>query len=299
MARIKQTARRTQKRLITWTRFHLPREQEWPTWSVDHADVHVGPLADVKGKWKVLLARMVDNPEQAAYIIEWVMLDDLNNFMSSPACAEFLRNLPEEDSSGAPIESGSALRHLTLDDASPSSRFLILKHAVEAPTSEVEDRVTLTAFSVPGKGDEVWGTWRESLKSAFSSFVPRGSEFLQSRVMFWSRFSAVWFRVLAEDRWVEEKFGKLDEQRHDSEHDQGRTIFCHFFLWRPRFGATPEHEEASAADPRARESWDKAIAKVMPPATAWVQERWYIRDLPRFLPPEPETDPEDMELADE
>ncbi|KAK4246120.1 hypothetical protein C7999DRAFT_33517 [Corynascus novoguineensis] len=121
---------------------------------------------------------MIDNPEEATYIIEWVTLDDLNNFMSSPACAEFLRNLPEKDSSGAPIESGSALRHLTLDNASSSSRFLILKHAVEAPKSEVEDRVTLTAFSVPGKGDEAWGNWRQSLKSAFSSFVPRGSEFL-------------------------------------------------------------------------------------------------------------------------
>jgi hypothetical protein len=68
MARTRQTARRMEKKLTTWTRFYLPREQEWPTWSVDHADVHVGPLAG-KGCWEVSLGRMVENPEQAAYII--------------------------------------------------------------------------------------------------------------------------------------------------------------------------------------------------------------------------------------
>lgn len=69
MARTKQTARRTYKPFITWTRFYLPQGQEWPTWAVDHDDVHVGPLTDVEGCRKLSLGRMVDNPEQAAYII--------------------------------------------------------------------------------------------------------------------------------------------------------------------------------------------------------------------------------------
>jgi hypothetical protein len=69
MARTKQTARLSQKPLTTWTRFYLPLEQEWPTWAVDHEDVHAGPLADVKGCLMISLGRMVDNPEQAAYII--------------------------------------------------------------------------------------------------------------------------------------------------------------------------------------------------------------------------------------
>ena len=68
MARTKMTAKRYD-RVTTWTRFHLPREQEWPTWSVAHPDVHVGPLADVAGSSVVLLGRMVEDPEQAAYII--------------------------------------------------------------------------------------------------------------------------------------------------------------------------------------------------------------------------------------
>lgn len=121
-------------------------------------------------------------------------------------------------------------------------------------------------------------------------FVPSGSEFLQVRAMLWSRISVVWFRVLAEDYWVESKFGKLEQTQGS---DQGRTVFCHFFPWPARLGGTPEHEEASARDPQARESWNRAMARVMPPATAWVQERWDIRDIPCYFPPEPEFDPEE------
>ena len=90
---------------------------------------------------------------------------------------------------------------------------------------------------------------------------------------------------------MEEKFGKLEQSQGD---DQGRTIFCHSFLWSPKLYATPEREEASAADPQARELWNRAIEWVMPPATAWQQERWDIREVPRFYPPEPEFDPEEL-----
>ncbi|KAL3425259.1 hypothetical protein PVAG01_02050 [Phlyctema vagabunda] len=294
MARTKQTARRSLKPLITWTRFHLPHEQEWPTWSTDHADVHVGPLVGVEGWRKASLGRMVDNPEQAAYIIEWATLDDLTAFQSSPACAEFLRNLPEHDRSQVSIDSGSTLRHLTLDDASSSSRFLTFKHATEAVTSEVEGRVTFTALLVPGKVDDVYGIWNGSLQCVFDRFVPRGSEFITWHKNFWFKFATVGFWVLAEDSWVEKKFGKLEQTQEDG---QARTIFCHFHLWQPKYGGTPAHEEASAADPQARESWNQAIAQVMPPVTAWEQERWDIRGVPRFYPPDPELDPE--ELAEE
>ena len=70
MARTKQTARQTTKGVITLIRFYLPEEQEWPTWSVDYANVYIGPLSEVQGcRGKVFLGRMVDRPEQAAYII--------------------------------------------------------------------------------------------------------------------------------------------------------------------------------------------------------------------------------------
>lgn len=69
MARTSQKAKRSVNTLTSWTWFHLPRDQEWPTWSVDHGDVHVGPLKGVEGRLKASLGRMVDNPEQAAYVI--------------------------------------------------------------------------------------------------------------------------------------------------------------------------------------------------------------------------------------
>ncbi|KAK8064883.1 hypothetical protein PG994_007521 [Apiospora phragmitis] len=56
----------------------------------------------------------------------------------------------------------------------------------------------------------------------------------------WSRFSALWFFVLTEDHWVEENFGKLEQQTQRE--IQGRTIFCHAFPWQPRYGDTPEQE---------------------------------------------------------
>jgi hypothetical protein len=56
-------------RRTTWTRFHLPRGQEWPTWSVVYSDPHRGPLTDVEGIDEVWLGRTVEDSEQAALII--------------------------------------------------------------------------------------------------------------------------------------------------------------------------------------------------------------------------------------
>ncbi|KAL2197100.1 hypothetical protein P885DRAFT_77579 [Corynascus similis CBS 632.67] len=69
MAKTKQTAKKGTKSLITWTRFYLPQDQEWPVWEGGHADIYAGRLAEVEGSETVFLARMVDNPEQVAYII--------------------------------------------------------------------------------------------------------------------------------------------------------------------------------------------------------------------------------------
>ncbi|KAK8122174.1 hypothetical protein PG984_010844 [Apiospora sp. TS-2023a] len=285
MARTKVTAKSHSLGVVTWTRFHLPLEQEWPIWSVTHADVHVGPLAGVEGVLKASLGRMVERPAQAAYVIVWRLLDDLKNFKSSPACAEFLQNLPENDTiSQVSIESGSALKYLHLDNASSStSRFLICEQLNPTPMANaaLEGRVTFTAFLVPQKDNSLRRTWYNSLKDVFGLFLPRGSEFISLKRRFSWQYLTVWFSVLTEDHWVESKFGKLEETQEDL---QGRTIFCELRHWPHSLGVTPEDEEASATDPQARESWDQAVAQVMPPVTAWEQERWDIREVPRFFP---------------
>ncbi|KAK3902811.1 hypothetical protein C8A05DRAFT_43833 [Staphylotrichum tortipilum] len=255
--------------LITWTRFYLLREQEWPVWSVDHDDIHVGPLVEVKGRQKVSLGRMAENPEQATYII-----------------GDFLWNLPEHDNTARVpgLESSLTMEGLTPDDASsslppvPPSRLMTIEHVNRAVTREAQGRETFTTYLVPRAVGSVLRTWREEFEPVFGAFMPHDSEFITWHRNLWFKFSAVWFMVLKED---------LPDD------------FCHFHLWQPAFGGTGEHEEESAAGPQARESWNQAIARVMPPAMAWYQKRWDIRPVPRFFPPQPERDPEELAHEEE
>ncbi|KAK4173149.1 hypothetical protein QBC36DRAFT_336371 [Triangularia setosa] len=295
MARIRQTARRSRP-VITWTRFYLPVEQEWPTWAVNY-DVHVGPLADVNGAGNIWLGRMVKSPEQAAYIISWHDLKDFKAFQSSPACAEFLQNLPESNNLQASIEnSSSTLSSMTIEDASSSSppapassRFLILEESTHIPHADVEGRVTLNAFLVPRKtDDDSTRSAYDSLREELCRFQPSGSEFIEGHDLWWETNITTWFWVLAEDNWVQSKFGKLEQALEDDS-----RVICEFHLWPRKYGATPEHEAASAADPQARESWREAVAKVMPPVTSWVQERWDVLEVPRYEPP---YEPDEKEL---
>lgn len=147
----------------------------------------------------------------------WRSLDDLKNFKSSPACAEFLQKLPENNNvSQVSVETGSTLRYLTLDSASSStSRFLIFEHIDGRPTAAVEGRVTLTTFLVPQKDNSIRRTWCDSVKDVFGHFLPRGSESIRLKRRFSWQHLTVWFWVLMEDHWVESKFGKLEEPQED------------------------------------------------------------------------------------
>ncbi|KAI1741117.1 hypothetical protein F4680DRAFT_417269 [Xylaria scruposa] len=299
MARTKQTARPSiGERRISWTRFRLPLGQDLPKWPASCANAQVGPLYCVAGCMNAWLGRMVDDPEQAALIVLWRQLDALKKFQESPACAEFLQGLPEydRDDAQASIVSGSSLRDLSLDDASSSlplplrqSRFLVFQDTEATPTVDVEGRVTLTALMIPRQEDSMRRTWYEAVKRVFDSFVPRGCEIITGRYPTpRPRYLAAWSWVLTEDAWVDKKFGQ-------KEGDSGRTIICEFRTWKGNYDATPELEELSAKDPLARESWAQAVARVMPPVTAWVQERWDLRVYKLYSPEDEELEPEDPE----
>lgn len=70
MTRTMQANRETWdlERRTSWTRFHLPRGQDWPTW-LTGGSLDLGPLTGVTGCGKVWLGRQVDDCEQAAIII--------------------------------------------------------------------------------------------------------------------------------------------------------------------------------------------------------------------------------------
>ena len=189
------------------------------------------------------------------------------------------------------------LSEASLSSSTTSPRFLLLSPIkTMTPTLDVEGRVTFTTFLVPGKVDNVYSLWSNHFESKFYSFMPCGYESLTFNSR-WHTLSATWFHVLSEDSWVEKKFGKLEEQTGDNGKG-GRTIICQFHLWPHKWGGTPEKEAASVADPEGRERWNQAIAQVMPPATAWVQERW---DIHRLLECDPDPEPplEDLEFERE
>lgn len=150
----------------------------------------------------------------------------------------------------------------------------------------MEGRVTFTAFLIPRKDDSERRTWYEKIRDVFGHFLP----LVRTNSLYGWPSLTVWFWVLVEDDWVGEKFGKPEQNQED---DQGQTILCQFRLWPSSGNVRPAHQDASATDPQVRESWAQAVANVMPPVTAWEQERWDIRKVPRFEPPE-ETDPEEL-----
>jgi len=65
---------RRERRRISWTRFYLSREQDWPRWTTASDSklndaTFVGPLAGVEGCEKVWLGRQVEDPEKATLIV--------------------------------------------------------------------------------------------------------------------------------------------------------------------------------------------------------------------------------------
>lgn len=157
-----------------------------------------------------------------------------------------------------------------------ASRFLTLEEITHIPAGKVEGRVTLNAFLVPKGIHSTINPCYKDLREVLGCFQPRGFEFIISQALGFRRYLTTWFWTLAEDGWVERKFGNLE---------QTQEVICKFHLWSPKWGASPELEEASVTDPQARESWKEEVAKVMPPVMAWVQERWDIRKLPCFDSP--------------
>ncbi|KAI2471679.1 hypothetical protein F4781DRAFT_90218 [Annulohypoxylon bovei var. microspora] len=281
MARVKKTKEqlRQQHKRTSWTRFHLPRGQDWPAWSTGHEDAHIGPLAGVPGCQKAWLGRKVEDPEQAALIVLWDSAESLTNFQRSPACDAFLQGLPESDAQ-APLASGALLRGLSLGDAPAPSRFLSFQwNSGFRFEEDLRGRVSLTALAMPCAGNPVPEAWRSAVYGALAGFLPDGCEDLRVQ---WPRARAHFWTAWA---WADGDRGLQAAAAGDG---SARAVLCEFRRWNGYGGATPEREEAAAKSPRARESWARTVGKVMPPVTAWEQERWDVQLAPCFITPEEE-----------
>ncbi|KFZ24804.1 hypothetical protein V502_00714 [Pseudogymnoascus sp. VKM F-4520 (FW-2644)] len=290
MARTKQSkGPGSGDRRTTWTRFHLPRGQDWPTWSTSHSDPHRGPLTDVAGIKNVWLGRRVEDSEQAALIILWKTEDALKEFQDSPTCDEFLQYLPENGAQASP-ESGALLRDLSLSNAdggslSPApSRFLSFQWIGIGFEEKLQGRVTFTALVIPYTSDTIPESSRiathRAVRDALDKFRPRGCEDISSPYMqthFWKQLAM----VNNKDALVDSDPWQLGEQVATAGNEGGRMVYCEFRQWNGYSGATPEREEATANSQLTRESWAQMFAKVMPSVTAWTQERWDIQLVPQ------------------
>ncbi|KAI0401786.1 hypothetical protein F4802DRAFT_600630 [Xylaria palmicola] len=97
MARVKDALGKSRKATRhTWTRFQLPLGQGWPIWPRNYADKYHGPLKDVAGVGRTSLGRMVEDPEQAVFVIPvagWESTEALAAFRLSALCGSFLGSL--------------------------------------------------------------------------------------------------------------------------------------------------------------------------------------------------------------
>ncbi|KFZ09742.1 hypothetical protein V501_05498 [Pseudogymnoascus sp. VKM F-4519 (FW-2642)] len=289
MARTKQSTPGTGERRTTWTRFHLPRGQDWPTWSPSHSGPHRGPLTGVPGISNVWLGRKVEDSEQAALIILWRTKDALEKFQESPACDEFLQYLPENGEQSS-LESGALLQDVSLGDAndgslSPApSRFLSFQWVSGIGfETNMQRRVTFTALVIRYTSNSIPESSRRAtfsaVRKAFDEFWPKGCEDISSTPMqthFWKQ----WAIVDNKDALMDSDPWQLGEQVATAGNEGGRMVLCEFRQWNGYSGATPEREEATANNPLTRESWAQMFAKVMPPVMAWAKERWDIQLLP-------------------
>lgn len=196
MARTRRNGMDRPKRPITWTRFRLPPNQEWPHWlcpgaTASHDDVEsklVDPLQDVPGVscYSMTLGKMVEFPQEAVCIIQWSFMEYLTDFLESPACDTFLRLLDGNEQHDAAAGDGN---DNTLDEAEATNsskqqteppameelisrrrrRFLVLKHWEEAATSDIEGRVTMTTFVIP-VADDRYGTLHEAYLDVRETF---------------------------------------------------------------------------------------------------------------------------------
>lgn len=244
MAEMQDPAKQHVKETITWTRFHLPLNQQWPAWPSSGkghpAEQYVGPLADMEGApWnKITLGKMVEFPEEAVYMVQWETMDDLHKFLASPACDRFLKHLSEhghehrdetspttaaEDKDAETKSARRKVGSLTVEEEKSSSsatepeidlshrrrRFLILTHFEGRQTTDIEGRVTLSVFVLPvprkDENNSLWTAYqRLGATFGYRQLVPSRDE-EEPIERYWCR-PKVWFYAEKEQEDLSERW---------------------------------------------------------------------------------------------
>lgn len=166
--------------------------------------------------------------------------------------------------------------------------------------TKLEGRMTLTALLVPYIGNPDLRELRYTVVRALKYFMPADCDDLRpppppsrTALPFGEWQGLVAFLPKPSWWWAWTDAGDSDLQpgsrwRQRKTTAAGWLVVYMFRLWNGLYGGTPEREEASAKNPLSKESWAQAVAKAMPPVTAWEQERWDIQLAPSYIIPERE-----------
>jgi hypothetical protein len=195
----------------------------------------------------------------------WNSVDALIAFQTSPLCSTFLETLDVYRTASA--ETTSA----------PSARLNSLQwdHGFDLDT-ELNGRITLDKFTGLG----TWASWHEGWRNAFVGFVPLGCRDWNRMRPPMNRLCITWL-----DKQGGEQQGGMDAVHSDKQQGDERVRERWEFLrWNdPSYDATREREEESTKQPGAREHWEAAVRRYMPPVQTWQQERWDV-DTPHQSP---------------
>lgn len=312
MARTKQTVPLKPKGPITWTRFRLPPNHEWPAWpclgattgATDNAtDPPVNPLEGVGGAscYTITLGKLVESPQEAVCMIQWKYMDDVNNFLASPACDAFLKllGLLDQESPGEEEEDDAGAGAGAGDDKDYRRRhrhFLVLKHWEEAATSTIQGRVTLSTFVVPEQEEDGYAglyTLYRDLRETFGRYdrpktpdadmVERfGRAANRSRVWFYSRRPTGQVEQEEMSRtWLGKTFGRGesgDGGGTEEASPKKTALMCEFRVWNDYrdVNVNLSSEEENAKDGEIKELWDRFMGEWMSHGRvlAWKRERW-------------------------
>lgn len=193
-------------------------------------------------------------------------------FEASPLCGEFLRGLGCKDDD--PLQT------------------LLVSFQWDAGFwfgDDLYGRVTRTTLVIPYTGLPEREAWGFKIGVSFNGFMPAGCEALRlslPRPFGWQAFAwvdevkqALALKDMVKQAQPSAVTGGAEQQQDVG--GQEKAVGYHFFRWNGN-DASPEREDATARDPKAKESWDKTLAKTMPPVSFWEQERWVVELAPCY-----------------
>lgn len=174
--------------------------------------------------------------------------------------------------------------------------------------TELHGRVTLNKFT----GIATWESWHWSMYKAFSGFMPLGCMDIASKRPPMQSWCVTWVDQEGEKQgmWIPVEWKGSHKEPEDEVRDEseGKKVVLRgdehmrerweFLRWNEPtyYGATREREEESAKQSGARQHWEEAIQRYMPPVQTWVQERWHIEK--PYAPNAPDDDDAEIDMED-